>query len=73
MESRGNEKYRYGNVSTMASTLHWGTHYLMDKYNLTMAEAMLDNGQSFADDFHIFGKKHSHPYHSSMILKLELF
>lgn len=39
----------------MGSTLHWGTHYTMDRYNLTRAEAILVDGSSFADDFHTYG------------------
>ncbi|KAI9496870.1 concanavalin A-like lectin/glucanase domain-containing protein [Zychaea mexicana] len=55
MESRGNPEYPYGNATNVGSTLHWGTHWSMDRYNLTHAEAILDDGTTFADDFHTYG------------------
>ncbi|KAI9312954.1 concanavalin A-like lectin/glucanase domain-containing protein [Dichotomocladium elegans] len=57
MESRGNRDYPYGNITTFGSTLHWGTHYTMDQWDLSHAEAILENGSTFADDFHTYGKK----------------
>ncbi|KAI7856563.1 concanavalin A-like lectin/glucanase domain-containing protein [Circinella umbellata] len=55
VESRGNTQYPYGNISTIGSTLHWGTHYTTNKYDLTAAEGILDDGSTFADDFHTYG------------------
>ncbi|KAI9275934.1 concanavalin A-like lectin/glucanase domain-containing protein [Phascolomyces articulosus] len=59
MESRGNLEYPYGNITNVGSTLHWGTHYTTDKYNLTGAEAILEDGSTFADDFHTYGMEWS--------------
>ncbi|CEI90635.1 hypothetical protein RMCBS344292_04953 [Rhizopus microsporus] len=54
MESRGNVRYPYGNISTVLSTLHWGPNPYLNKYSLTQAEVHSTNG-TFADNFHTFG------------------
>lgn len=56
MESRGNRNYPLGGINNVASTLHWGVHYTMNRYNMTRAEAILEDGTTFADDFHTYGK-----------------
>lgn len=55
MESRGNRNYPFGNITNVASTLHWGVHYTMNRFNMTRAEAILEDGTTFADDFHTYG------------------
>lgn len=55
MESRGNVRYPYGNISTVLSTLHWGPNPYLNKYSLTQAEVHSTNG-TFADNFHTFGR-----------------
>ncbi|CDH58389.1 beta--glucan-binding [Lichtheimia corymbifera JMRC:FSU:9682] len=55
MESRGNRNYPLGGINNVASTLHWGVHYTMNRYNMTRAEAILEDGTTFADDFHTYG------------------
>ena len=57
MESRGNRNYPNGGITNVASTLHWGVHYTMNRFNMTRAEAILEDGTTFADDFHTYGKE----------------
>ncbi|KAI8140183.1 concanavalin A-like lectin/glucanase domain-containing protein [Fennellomyces sp. T-0311] len=55
MESRGNLNYPYSNITGVTSTMHWGTDWSTNRYNLTQAELVLDDGSTFADDFHTYG------------------
>jgi hypothetical protein len=56
MESRGNHPGYSGKGSDyFGSTLHYGPYWPQDRYDLTHKDYQLPNGQSFADDFHIFG------------------
>ncbi|KAI7906699.1 concanavalin A-like lectin/glucanase domain-containing protein [Cokeromyces recurvatus] len=55
IESRGNDRYAYGNNSVVSSALHWGPHSYLNKYNLTTNTLMSASGQSWTDDFHLYG------------------
>lgn len=56
MESRGNApSYPSKGSNYFGSTLHWGPYFPQDRYDLTHKDYQLPAGQSFADDFHIFG------------------
>ncbi|KAG0339556.1 hypothetical protein BG000_001852 [Podila horticola] len=55
VESRGNgPEYPGGGYDKIASTLHWGPSYEYNRFQLTHAEYALPQGQSFADEFHVF-------------------
>ena len=59
MESRGNLDYQAGGCDSFSSTLHWGPFWPEDPYQLTHKDYQLPKGQTFNDEFHIFGLKWS--------------
>ncbi|GAB5591736.1 hypothetical protein Unana1_06636 [Umbelopsis nana] len=55
VETRGNVNYTFGNVTSAASTLQWGPSMDLNAYLDTHVEVLVDNGKSFADNFHTWG------------------
>jgi hypothetical protein len=37
------------------STLHWGPHAYLNKYNLTQGAVLSEASTTFADEFHTYG------------------
>lgn len=56
VETRGNVNYAFGNVTSAASTLQWGPSMDLNAYLDTHVEVLVDNGKSFADNFHTWGE-----------------
>jgi hypothetical protein len=56
VETRGNVNYTFGNVTSAGSTLQWGPSMDLNAYMDTHVEVLVDNGKSFADNFHTWGE-----------------